>query len=62
MKKRNNNGEHLDARTNREGHTERKKILKYTDTLRVVKGVDGYKQELDSQDMMKNARLEWKIT
>ena len=31
------------------------------DTLRVVKDVDGYKQELDSQDMMKNAGLEWKI-
>ena len=32
------------------------------DTLKVGEDVDGYKQELGSQDMTKNAGLEWKIT
>ena len=32
------------------------------DTPKVVKDADGYKQELDNQDMMKNAGLEWKTT
>ena len=30
------------------------------DTLRDVKGVDGFKQEFDIQVMMKNVDLEWK--